>query len=62
MNLFHSYVKTSLTIDMIAIWMLIIYRCVIAMIESAIATLLPPQKKNLVLHNNEVIYNEYMNT
>ena len=42
--------------------MLIIYRCVIAIVKSAIATLLPPKKKNLVLHNNEVIYNEYMNT
>ena len=33
------------------------------MVENAIATLLPPpKKKNLVLHNNEMIYNEYMNT
>ena len=54
--------RQGLTIDMIAIRMLIIYRCVIAMVENAIATLLPPPpKKNLVLHNNEVIYNEYMN-
>ena len=30
------------------------------MVENAIATLLPP-KKNLVLHNHEVLYNEYMN-
>ena len=31
------------------------------MVESAIATLLP-RPQNLILHNNEVIYNEYMNT
>ena len=35
--------RQGLTIDMIAIRMLIIYRCVIAMVENAIATLLPPK-------------------